>query len=167
MAILKQVTVDGKKHNTQQIHKVSAIAAHQSAGARVQVSTTTGAATPTLVMADSGRTYLMDSTDGTIAYTLPAVAGAGGFHATFIFKIISDNDVTWTSGADNMIMSCTSFTASGAAQAHTTDTVTTVRYNADTVNSVVGDRLEVYCDGTNYMCVGMANTQGSAPWATS
>ena len=60
-----------------------------------------------------------------------------------------------------MIVSTTEFTNSGAAQSHVTDTCTTLTMNADTVNAVVGDKVEIWCDGTNYFIKGFSNTQNN------
>ena len=170
MAIAKEVTFEGLKYTLDNQDRLAAEVAHQSAGNQVPVESITGAGgTKVLTMADSGKLFVLDTTADTQAFTLPTVGVGAGFHAKFIWSAASDNDVTWTSGADNIIMSCTDFTASGAAQVHTTDTVTTARANLDgTPNSSVGDTVEIFCDGTNYFFKGFSNTQhASSVWATS
>ena len=163
MAIAKEVTFEGLKYTLDNQDRLAATVAHQSAGNQVPVESITGAATPTLTMADSGKTYLLTASGGsnTIAFTLPAVEVSAGFHACFIVKATSNKDISWTSGADNMIVSTTEFTNSGAAQSHVTDTCTTLTINADTVNAVVGDKVEIWCDGTNYFIKGFSNTQSN------
>ena len=168
MAIPKQVTFEGLKYNLDNEDRLAAEVAHQSAGNLIPGETITGAATPTLTMLDSGKVFLMTAASGVITITLPPVATAAGFHAKFVVAAASNDDINITSGADNMIVSCTSFTASGANQSHVTDTCTTLKMNNDSVECVVGDNFEVWCDGTNYVIKGHSNVQNnSALWVAS
>ena len=170
MAIAKQVTFEGKVYNLDLEDRLAAEVAHQSAGNQVLVESVTGAGgTQVLDMSDSGKLFVLSTTEDTHAFTLPQVEVSAGFHAKFIWSAASDNDVTWSEGSAVIIMSATDFTASGNAQVHTTDTVTTARANLDgTPNSSVGDTVEIFCDGTNYFFKGFSNTQhANSVWATS
>ena len=122
--------------------------------------------TVTLTAADSGKVYLVTSADGTQTFTLPALTS--GFNIEIIVTVLSDNDVVITAPGDNMIVSCRNFTASGAAEVAVTDTCTNLVMNADTVNAVVGTRVRIFCDGTNYVAIGDSSVQSnSAFWVTS
>ena len=126
------------------------------------VQTLVGAgATTNLNVSDSGKVFFLSGADGTITYDLPAVAKSAGVRYTFIVTVASDNDINWASDGDNMIVSCTEFTGSGAAQVHLTDTATNLKMNCDTVNAVVGDRVEFYCNGTNWVALGFSNSQNA------
>ncbi len=124
------------------------------------------ASTKTLTSADSGKIYLVDATADTQTFTLPALTA--GFHIEIIVTVLSDNDVVITAPGDNMIVSCRNFTASGAAEVAVTDTCTNLVMNADTVNAVVGTRVRIFCDGTNYIAIGDSSVQsGTTFWVTS
>jgi hypothetical protein len=130
------------------------------------VSITGAGGTTTLVTADSGKVYLVNAADGTHTFTLPALTA--GFNMEIIVTVLSDNDIVVTAPGDNMISSCRQFTAGGAAETHATSTVTTVTLNADTVNAVVGTRIRIYCDGTNYVFIGDCSVHSnSALWVGS
>jgi len=132
-----------------------------------KVTTISGAASEqTLTASDSGTLFLVDASTGAQTFTLPALKS--GFNIKIIVTVLSDNDVIITAPGDNMIFSGANFTASSAAGSHLTDTCTTVRMNADTVNAVVGSRVEIYCDGTNYVAIGESSTASdTAFWARS
>ena len=122
--------------------------------------------TVTLTAADSGKVYLVTSADGTQTFTLPALTS--GFNIEIIVTVLSDNDIVITAPGDNMIVSCRNFTASGAAEVAVTDTCTNLVMNADTVNAVVGTRVRIFCDGTNYVAIGDSSVQsGTTFWVTS
>ena len=122
--------------------------------------------TVTLTAADSGKVYLVTATDGTQTFTLPALTA--GFNIEIIVTVLSDNDVVITAPGDNMTVSCRNFTASGAAEVAVTDTCTNLVMNADTVNAVVGTRVRIFCDGTNYVAIGDSSVQsGTTFWVTS
>ena len=123
--------------------------------------------TVTLTAEDSGTVYLVQSKDGTQTFTLPALTA--GFNIEIIvIDGDSDNDIVITAPGDNMIVACRNFTASGAAEVAVTDTCTNLVMNADTVNAVVGTRVRIFCDGTNYVAIGDSSVQsGSTFWVTS
>ena len=126
-----------------------------------KVTTVTGAgSSTTLVPSDSGTVYFVNCADGTHTFTLPALTS--GFNIDIIVTVLSDNDLVVTAPGDNMITSAAKFTASGAAGDHVTDTFTTVTVNADTVNAVVGTRIRIFCDGTNYFYFGTSSTQDNS-----
>ena len=122
--------------------------------------------TKTLTAQDSGTVYLVNAADGTQTFTLPALTS--GFHIEIIVTVLSDNDIVITAPGDNMIVSCRNFTASGAAEVAVTDTCTNLVMNNDTVNAVVGTRVRIFCDGTNYVAIGDSSVQsGTTFWVTS
>tara|TARA_B100000287_G_C20151809_1_gene590455 strand:- start:59 stop:556 length:498 start_codon:yes stop_codon:yes gene_type:complete len=126
-----------------------------------KVTKVTGAGgSTTLVSSDSGTVYFVNCADGTHTFTLPALTS--GFNIDIIVTVLSDNDLVVTAPGDNMITSAAKFTASGAAGDHVTDTFTTVTVNADTVNAVVGTRIRIFCDGTNYFYFGTSSTQNNS-----
>jgi len=136
-------------------------------GTRQKVTKITGAAgSTTLTAADSGKVYFVDNATAAHTFTLPALTS--GFHIKIIVTVLSDNDLVVTAPGDNMITSTRQFTASGANESHVTDTYTTVTINADTVNAVVGTRIDIFCDGTNYFLLGDSSIQSnSAAWVGS
>lgn len=122
--------------------------------------------TVTLANTDSGKVYLVNASGGTQTFTLPALTA--GFNIEIIVTVLSDEDVVITAPGDNMIVSCRNFTASGAAEVAVTDTCTNLVMNADTVNAVVGTRVRIFCDGTNYIAIGDSSVQsGTTFWVTS
>jgi hypothetical protein len=132
----------------------------------VAVTGAGSSSTVTLANTDSGKVYLVNTTADTQTFTLPALTA--GFHIEIIVTVLSDNDVVITAPGDNMIVSCRNFTASGAAEVAITDTCTNLVMNADTVNAVVGTRVRIFCDGTNYVAIGDSSVQsGTTFWVTS
>jgi len=130
------------------------------------VNVTGAGSSTTLAAGDSGKVYLVNAADGTHTFTLPALTA--GFNIEILVTVLSDNDIVVTAPGDNMITSCRQFTASGAEVNHITDTFTTVTLNADTVNAVVGTRIRIYCDGTNYVFIGDCSAQSNtAFWVGS
>ena len=138
-------------------------------GVKNNCTAVTGAgssSTVTLTAADSGKVYLVTATDGTQTFTLPALTA--GFNIEIIVTTLSDNDIVITAPGDNMIVDCRNFTASGAASVAVTDTCTNLVMNADTVNAVVGTRVRIFCDGTNYVAIGDSSVQDNSTfWVTS
>lgn len=131
-----------------------------------QTTAITGAGgSTTLTVADSGTVFLVNAADGTHTFTLPALTD--GFNCEIIVTVASDNDIDITAPGDNMIISCRSFSGSGAAQQHLVDTCTTLKINADSVAAPVGTRVKIYCDGTNYVAIGSSDSQGSQIFASS
>ena len=117
----------------------------------------------TLTVADSGTVYLVSLASGSHTFTLPALTD--GFNMEAIVTVVagsSARDLIITAPGDNMIVSCRDFTASGAAQVHTTDTFTTLTIQSDDVVVPVGTRVRIYCDGTNYVCIASSDAQDSA-----
>ena len=169
MAIAKQITFEGLKYNLDNEDRLAAEVAHQSAGQKVLVETVTGAGgTKTLVAGDSGKLFVINAADGTQTFTLPATADSAGWNAKFIFTTgTHDEDVTFTADGDNMIISATAFTGSGNAQSHFTNTHTNLIIDVSNANPVAGDRVEFYCDGTNWYAIGFSNGQGTSMWTGS
>ena len=127
-------------------------------GTLKQTTLITGAGgSTTLAAADSGTVFLVNAADGTHTFTLPALTD--GFNMEIIVTVASDNDIIITAPGDNMIIATQHNDADGdAANKIVTDTVTTLTINADTVNAVVGTRVRIYCDGTNYVAIGESST---------
>ena len=124
------------------------------------------ASTVTLTSADSGKVYLVDATADTQTFTLPALTA--GFNIEIIVSVLSDNNIVITAPGDNMIVDCRNFTAGGAAAVAVTDTCTNLVMDNDTVNGVVGTRVRIFCDGTNYIAIGDSSVQsGTTFWVTS
>ena len=138
-------------------------------GTQQKVEAVVGAgssSTKTLTAQDSGTVYLVNAADGTQTFTLPALTS--GFNIEVIVTVLSDNDVVITAPGDNMIVSCRNFTAAGAAEVAVTDTCTNLVMNADTVAAVVGSRVRIFCDGTNYVAIGDSSAQSADTfWVTS
>ena len=90
------------------------------------------------------------------------------FNIVIIVSVESDNAIVITAPGDNMIVDCRNFTASGAASVAVTDTCTNLVMNADTVAAVVGTRVRIFCDGTNYIAIGDSSVQDNSTfWVTS
>tara|TARA_B100000214_G_scaffold48101_1_gene30154 strand:- start:713 stop:1213 length:501 start_codon:yes stop_codon:yes gene_type:complete len=127
-----------------------------------KVTTVTGAGgSTTLVSSDSGTVFFVNCADGTHTFTLPALQS--GFNISIIVSVASDNDIVVTAPGDNMITATQHNDANGdAANKIVTDTFTTVTINADTVGAVVGTKVDIFCDGTNYFYYGMSSTQSDS-----
>ena len=131
-------------------------------GRKQKVTTVTAAdGTTTLTTQDSGTVYLVNLANGSHTFTLPALTA--GWHCEIIVTVAAGStsrDLTVTAPGDNMILSARDFTGSGAAQRHTTDTVTTVLVDASRGDlTPVGTRMKIYCDGTNYVMIATSDNQ--------
>ena len=102
------------------------------------------AATTTLTEADHGKLFIC-SQAGAYDITLPAVGDAIGWSGTFLLGTAGGNDFDIIGGtADVMI---------GVACGDTNvviDAADKVTFAAS--NAVVGERVDIFCDGTNYYC---------------
>jgi hypothetical protein len=166
MAISKKdVTLDGLKYTAGEEHRLAAqvVAENDNTFSGTlnylqKVTTVTGAGGSTALDAgDSGTVYFVNTADGTHTFTLPALKS--GFHITIIVSVLSDNDIVVTAPGDNMITATQHNDADGdAANKIVTDTYTTVTINADTVAAVVGTKVDIFCDGTNYFYYGLSST---------
>ena len=136
-----------------------------------KVSTITAAdGSTTLTSADSGTVYFVSLAGGSHTFTLPALTS--GFNIEVIVTVVAGStarDLTITAPGDNMIISARDFTNAGAAQRHTTDTVTNLVFNACEGDlTPVGSRVRIFCDGTNYVCIADSdNSNGTSIYTTS
>jgi hypothetical protein len=110
----------------------------------------------TLTLSDSGKTlYLNSATE--FATTLPAVADAAGFHVRFVVKApptgSSYTVVSPSADIHGVVASAADATGSAATTAGTP--VTTVTF-VD-AKAVVGDYVDVRCDGTYYYLSGQCS----------
>ena len=129
-------------------------------------STDASGTTVTLTTADAGKVYFIGGLSGAVTYTLPALTS--GWHAEWIVTQTLTQDLKITAPGDNMIVDCRNFDASGMIVQVVTDTATTLMAEGSSVNGVVGTRVKVYCNGTNYVAIGDSNTKdGNAFWVTS
>ena len=123
----------------------------------------------TLTASDSGTVYLVSLANGSHTFTLPALTD--GFNIEIIVTVVAGStarDLVITAPGDNMIVSCRDFTASGAAQVHTTDTFTTLTFDASAGDlTPVGSRARIFCDGTNYVCLATSDNSASTLFAGS
>ena len=169
MAIKKKITFEGNTYNLGNAQRAAADAVFKSGGsfggkvvhgfAQTVTKITGAAGSTTLTAGDSGTVYFVDNATAAHTFTLPALTS--GFHIKIIVTVLSDNDLVVTAPGDNMITSTRQFTASGAAESAVTETYTTVTINADTVNAVVGTRVDIFCDGTNYFYLGDSSIQSN------
>lgn len=123
-----------------------------------------------LTVADSGTVFLVSLASGSHTFTLPALTD--GFNCEIIVTVVAGSaarDLVITAPGDNMIVSARDFTASGAAQRHTTNTFTTLTFDSSAgAVTPVGSRVRIYCDGTNYVCIADSDHQdGSTVYAGS
>ena len=133
-------------------------------------SITAAGDTTTLTAADSGTVYFVSLASGSHTFALPALTD--GFNIEVIVTVVAGStarDLTITAPGDNMIVSARDFTDSGAAQRHTTDTVTNLVFDASEGDlTPVGSRVRIYCDGTNYVCIADSdNSNGTTIYGTS
>ena len=123
------------------------------------------AATKVLSATDSGKTFFLSKADG-IAVTLPALAA--GLRFTFIVQTSVTSTgytIATNGGADVIAVSVNELE---------TDTGDDGPYddNADLVTlvanlAVIGDRLDFYCDGTLWYCIGQTKNDGAVTSATT
>lgn len=100
------------------------------------------AASETLTMADSGKTFIC-SQAGAYDITLPAVGDAKGWTGTFILGTAASNDFDIIGG-----------TAAVMQGVEVADTVTAIT-NMDKITfasgqAVAGERIDIVCDGSAY-----------------
>tara|TARA_R100000900_G_scaffold137661_1_gene116116 strand:- start:213 stop:683 length:471 start_codon:yes stop_codon:yes gene_type:complete len=127
-----------------------------------KTTTVTGAGgSTTLTAADSGGVFFVSLASGSHTMTLPALTA--GFNIEVIVTVVAGSaarDLIITAPGDNMIVSARDFTASGAAQRHTTNTFTTLTFDSSAgAVAPVGSRVRIFCDGTNYVCIADSDHQ--------
>ena len=96
----------------------------------------------TLSVADSGKVFIC-SQAGAYDITLPAASDAKGWQGTFILGTAGSNDFDIISGTPDVMYGV-----------EVGDTNTSIDASDKIVfiasNAVVGDRADIFCDGTNY-----------------
>jgi hypothetical protein len=145
--------------------------------------------TYTIKPEDSGKVFLMDASKNPLVIDLPSVGDAVGFQSSFFVKTGSQFSIEWDFQSDVAKVSGTSYTAAGADQQHHTATDRFIVLSGSAqqapVNftyhghsgaatgvgagqSVVGDELHVYNNGTNYIVKGHSNQQhATSAWSGS
>lgn len=110
-----------------------------------------------LTIADSGKTFYLNSATE-FDTTLPAVADAAGFHARFIVKAAPVGaSYTITSAANDIHggISTSDVDGTAADPANTAGTAVDVITFVDG-SAVIGDHIDIRCDGTFYYVTGLA-----------
>ena len=100
------------------------------------------AADTTLTMADHGKLFIC-SQAGAYDITLPEVGNAKGWTGTFLLGTAGANDFDIIGGTTDVLIGVECGDANTVIDA--ADKVTFVASNA-----VVGERVDIFCDGTNY-----------------
>ena len=100
------------------------------------------ASTQSLTMADSGKVFIC-SQAGAYDITLPAVGNAKGWEGVFILGTAGSNDFDIIGGTTDVMYGVECGDTNVVIDA--ADKVTFVASNA-----VVGERADIFCDGTNY-----------------
>tara|TARA_R100000353_G_scaffold58535_1_gene46204 strand:- start:1043 stop:1441 length:399 start_codon:yes stop_codon:yes gene_type:complete len=98
--------------------------------------------TQSLYMADSGKLFIC-SQAGAYDITLPEVADAKGWVGTFLLGTAGSNDFDIIGGTTDVMVGVECGDTNVVIDA--ADKVTFVASNA-----VVGERVDIFCDGTNY-----------------
>lgn len=104
------------------------------------------AADTTLAKADSGKVFVC-SQAGEYDITLPAVGDAKGWQGTFVLGTAGSNDFDIIGGTADVMIGAV--VAENGTQVDAADKIRFVGSAA-----VVGDRIDVFCDGTNYYVYG-------------
>jgi hypothetical protein len=111
----------------------------------------------TLTAADSGKIFFLAAAGG-FQVSLPAVATAlKGWHATFLVQIAPTTAYTIVSAAQDLAGLVFENTG-GDADEENAFTATTVTFVANT--SLIGEKVEIYCDGTGFYALCFAKAAG-------
>jgi hypothetical protein len=120
-------------------------------------STATAAATYTVTVAQTGTHFQVpaqnSTADRTLTITLPSVASARGFNCKFSLIATAGNTVRVTSPTAGTMNSWRSVGA-GVQTITGAPGITYVQFAA---LGVVGDHVEIFCDGVSYMAKGFSN----------
>jgi len=100
------------------------------------------ASSQSLYMADSGKTFIC-SQAGAYDITLPAVGDAKGWTGTFFLGTAGSNDFDIVGGTEDVMRGVECGDTNVVIDA--ADKVTFVASNA-----VVGERVDIFCDGSHY-----------------
>jgi ABC-type xylose transport system substrate-binding protein len=114
-------------------------------------------ATSTLTIADSGKTFFLNSATE-FDTALPAVADAAGFTARFIIKAApSGADYTITSPGSDIHGLIASNDLTGASDAASTAGTPIDVISFVDAKALIGDYVDLRCDGTNYYVSGVTS----------
>jgi hypothetical protein len=105
------------------------------------------ASSQTLTPADSGKVFLC-SQAGAYDITLPIVGNAKGWVGTFILTSAASNDFDIIGGTADVM-----YGAVAAENGTIIDAADKVTFASGA--AVIGDRIEIVCDGTNYYVTGV------------
>lgn len=113
-------------------------------------------AAKTLTVEDSGKLITL-GTAGGFAVTLPAVADSEGVNFKFVVKVSPTTAYTVvTASSENVIHGNVVSSGGGATTvAAASDTITFVASTA-----IIGDTVELFCDGTYWYCRGECDVDG-------
>lgn len=109
-----------------------------------------------LTAADDGKTFFLDLVGG-FDITLPANQTAG-FSAKFIVRTAPTTAYTITAATVDTIVGTVVTAATGAADTEATLGGDVINFVAST--AVLGDRVEINCDGQYWYCVGVCSVAG-------
>lgn len=114
-------------------------------------------------VADNGKVFVLNLAGG-FNITLPAVADAEGFHCKFVVGIAPTTAYTVTSAANNVHgLMASAEDAAGSAAGTAGTAVDVITFVAST--ALVGDYVELVCDGTSFLVSGMVNVQDAVTLA--
>lgn len=108
----------------------------------------------TLSVADSGKVFIC-SQAGAYDITLPAASDAKGWEGTFIVGTAGSNNFDIISGTPDVMYGVE--VADTNIPINASDQITFVGSSA-----VVGDRADIFCDGTNYYVTMFASADAGA-----
>jgi len=120
---------------------------------------TYAAPTKTLTAADSGMTFFIDMSTVNIVLQLPTPAA--GLNFKVIMATASDNegtkDFALTTGSDSVDIGG-HIRQGGNSVLEITSNTSVVAFDSNDGAVTVGDYLDVYCDGTDWYCIGTTVT---------
>ena len=120
---------------------------------------TYSAPTKTLTVADSGKVFFIDMSTVNIVLQLPTPVE--GFTCKIVMSTASDNegtkDFALTTGSDSVDIGG-HIRQGGNSVIEITNATSVVAFDSSDGAVTVGDYLEVYCDGTDYYCIGTTTT---------
>ena len=129
---------------------------------KVETLNTVGSyATPTktCASADSGKTFFVDMSAVNIVLQLPTPVA--GWHCKVIMATASDNEATkdfaLTTG-DNAVDIGGHIRQGGNSVIEITSATSCVAFDSSDGAVTVGDHLDIYCDGTDFYCIGTTVT---------
>tara|TARA_R100001126_G_C4803597_1_gene138166 strand:+ start:196 stop:594 length:399 start_codon:yes stop_codon:yes gene_type:complete len=100
----------------------------------------------TLAKADTGKVFVCSQSGGAYDITLPAIGDAKGWQGTFVLGTADTNDFDIIGGTADVMIGA--IVAENGVQVDAADKITFAS------GAVVGDRIDVFCDGTNYYVYG-------------